>query len=291
MNKSKLIKGAIGIGLIAGAGAAIYKAYKTYKKEQKEQEEFLKERIKEKEREANQKIEDINDDIGVDKKAEEEQAFMDYINDEPDRPHPNEIKKKPTLVIDDRPYNITRSREKMNYDPNSDRAWTQYKMMMVSDYDECPDMHDTLLALFEFDIYVLNSRDITIRDKILEDRIRFFGKDSKYTDSVSTAELLIFYASQINDDFGMEITDAMDMIMCNLDLLRDDIGQEDYSELTSDLCGHSFWNDDGQFGMFGLGTKDYDSLYDFPEVIVNEDKDISYEMEYNVFVKVYGDEI
>lgn len=289
MNTSKILKGLGLVGLGAGVGYGLYQAYKHYKADEakaiKNAEEYIAEQ--EEKMKDSDPIGDHKDDVVKSNNGEAaEKAWIDYMRE-------GEIEKAAEQVmpaISNKVYNITRGVDTLRYDANSEEAYEQYAAMIMSDYEIDPDIHETLTKLFEYTIGVYNRRDAIIRENIIEDRTRFFGKDSKFILDMTMAELIIFYADKLSDDIGMDIVEAMRIILDAIELTPDR-PKDVYEATVSDLTMHSYWNSDNRYGLFGIEEEEYTELYDFPEVAVHSDKDISYDMEYSVFMEHYADEL
>lgn len=287
--------GIAGIGV--GVGYIGYKAYKQFKKDQEEAMKEAKDYIEKQEKEMQEsdpadKDEEERSEEEIVKATHEEEAWKAYIaEEEAHQPAAKKVEEKRQPVLSTKVYNITRGVDTLRYDANSEEAFEQYKAMMLSDYELDPDVHEVVGRMFAYTIGCVNRRDMIIRERILEDRTRFFGKDSRFITDITIAEVFIFYADKLNDDIGMDIIEAMRILLDATDITIDS-DNEQIEAAASDLSSHCFWNYDGtRYGLFGLLEEEYDRLYEFPEVAVTKDQDISYDMEYSVFIEYYGDEL
>lgn len=289
MDTRKILKGLGLVGLGAGVSYGIYQAYKHYKADEakaiKQAEEFIAEQ-EAKMTESDPVGEHEEEIVKSNNGSESEQAWIEYMEE-------GKVEKQveqTVPVLSNKVYNLTRGVDTLRYDANSEEAYEQYAAMIMSDYEIDPDVHETLKKLFNYTIGTYNRRDAIVRENIIEDRTRFFGKDSKFILDMTMAELLIFYADKLSDDIGMDIVEAMHIILDAIELTPD--RPNDVFEATvSDLTAHSYWNSDNRFGVFGIQEEEYNELYEFPEVAVHSDKDISYDMEYSVFMEHYADEL
>lgn len=289
MDARKILKGLGLVGLGAGVGYGLYQAYKHYKADEAKAIKHAEECIAEQE----QKMKDADpvgnykeDIVKSNNGSESEQAWLEYMEE-------GKIEKQVEQarpIMSNKVYNLTRGVDTLRYDANSEEAYDQYAAMIMSDYEIDPDVHETLKKLFNYTISVYNRRDSIVRENIIEDRTRFFGKDSRFIMDMTMAELVIFYADKLSDDIGMDIVDAMRIILDAIELTPDR-PNDVYEATVSDLTTHNYWNSDMRYGLFGIQEEEYNELYEFPEVAVHSDKDISYDMEYSVFMDHYADEL
>lgn len=289
MDTRKILKGLGLVGLGAGVGYGLYQAYKHYKADEAKAIKHAEECIAEQE----QKMKDADpvgnykeDIVKSNNGSESEQAWLEYMEE-------GKIEKQVAQarpIMSNKAYNLTRGVDTLRYDANSEEAYDQYAAMIMSDYEIDPDVHETLKKLFNYTISVYNRRDSIVRENIIEDRTRFFGKDSRFIMDMTMAEMVIFYADKLSDDIGMDIVDAMRIILDAIELTPDR-PKDVYEATVSDLTTHNYWNSDMRYGLFGIQEEEYNELYEFPEVAVHSDKDISYDMEYSVFMDHYADEL
>lgn len=319
MDKGKILKGLGIAGAGIGVGYVIFQAYKHYKVDQekaiKEAEEYIKDQ-EQKMKESDPLGEDEEDDEKKSNKAKLKEKWFEYGKDyvEEQEQKNNKIVKitdptsaeedwlnyiktedlaKPIVkfpILGNKTYNLTRGDEKLRYDADSIEAFDQYRSMILSDYEVDTNQHAVLDKLFNYTVSMTNRRDMILGERICEDRTRFFGKESKYIHNVTMAEIVVFYANKLSEDIGMDLTEAMKLI---LDAIELDLStEEEHYEVTAmDLSRHCFWNSDDRYGLFGILEKEYDELYEFPEVAVTRDTNISYDMEYSVFMDHYADEL
>ena len=289
MNKSKILQGLGITGAGIGIGYVIFQAYKHYKVDQAkamaEAEVFIKEQEKKME-ESDPLGEEEDEIVKVNDSTKSEEKWIDYLKAE-DMVRPVEPK---LIPVDNRVYNLTKGVDTLRHDADSLEAFEQYRHMILSDFELDPDQHGILNRLFNYTISIVNRRDMILGERICEDRTRFFGKDSKFIHDITMAEVLIFYANKLSEDIGMDLLEAMKLILDAIEL-DVDTKKEYYEATAMDLSRHCFWNTDNRYGLFGILEKEYDELYDFPEVAVKSDANISYDMEYSVFMDHYADEL
>lgn len=183
-----------------------------------------------------------------------------------------------------------RKEEKLRHDPNSQAAIDQYKLMIMSDFESDPDTYDTLIKTWDESFMPINERDETVQLHIWEERCRFFGEDSIYTNGATMAELLIFYANKLSYDYDVDPLYALKSIFYTLNI-NDTTGETEISAVMSQLTWHNFVNKDSMYGMFGLPMGIYERrIKSYPQVIFKNNNDVGFDMEYNVFCDLYGDE-
>lgn len=183
-----------------------------------------------------------------------------------------------------------RKEEKLRHDPNSQAAIDQYKLMIMSDFESDPDTYDTLLKTWDESFKPINERDDTIMLHIWEERCRFFGEDSRFSEQATMAELLIFYANKLSYDYDVDPLYGLRSIFYVLGI-NDATGETEVGNVMRQITHHDFVNRDNMYGIFGLPMYKYESrIKTYPQVIVKSNNDVGFDMEYNVFCDLYGDE-
>lgn len=183
-----------------------------------------------------------------------------------------------------------RKEEKLRHDPNSQAAIDQYKLMIMSDFESDPDTYDTLVKTWDESFMPVNERDETVQLHIWEERCRFFGNDSIFSEQATMAELLIFYANKLSYDYDVDPIYALKSIFYTLNI-NDTTGETEIGTVMSQLLWHNFVNKDTMYGLFGLPMDIYEKrIKAYPQVIFRNNNDVGFDMEYNVFCDLYGDE-
>lgn len=166
--------------------------------------------------------------------------------------------------------------EDMRYDKNSVEALEAYKNLLLVDYQEddieiAEEAADTfqlkypleekdvnvlqqvLDRLFDFEISgAVNEFDANVLQDMLDRRIQFFGTDkSIYTQSVSFAEVIIYWCGKIDFDYNYSLAQWAWLLINNLGLLRPGTETEEIHRIIDDVMTNNFFLD-GQFGLFGL---------------------------------------
>ena len=184
---------------------------------------------------------------------------------------------------------IKRKDEKLRHDPNSQAAIDQYKLMIMSDFESDPDLYDTLLKTWDEIFAPVNERDETIMLHIWDERCRFFGEDSIYSEGATMAELFIFYANKLSYDYDVDPIYALRSIFFNLGI-NDTSGETEISIIMRTVAHHDFVNDQNLYGIFGIPLNAYEKeIKKYPQVIIKSNDDVGFDMEYNVFCNLYGD--
>ena len=183
-----------------------------------------------------------------------------------------------------------RKEEKLRHDPNSQAAIDQYKLMIMSDFENDPDTYDTLLKTWEESFKPINERDETVMLHIWEERCRFFGEDSMHSEQTTMAELFIFYANKLSYDYDVPPLYGLKSIFYVLGI-NDTTGETEISNVMRQIIHHDFVNRDNMYGIFGIPMHKYESrIQTYPQVSIRSNNDVGFDMEYNVFCDLYGDD-
>ena len=287
-----------------GVGYVVYKAYITHKKEVEEgitSEEIQDIKTQKETKEEVERFEKVSAyHISEEYEEEEPDKFIVTtggidLDIEPDYEEPDDIsedyfeEEDANDVAEDTSY-FGGEEEELRHDPNSKEAIDQYRMMMLSDYEIKPDIYDTLQMVWDYSYSPINQRDETIFLHITEERERFFGPNSVYSNGATMAELLIFFANKLSFDYSVPIVSSMRLILDSLEL-DDSVGATKLASTLSAVEKHNFVSSQNRFGIFGLTLDDYrHKLCKYPQVVIKHNADVGFDMEYNVFCDLYGDE-
>lgn len=311
----KLFKTIMTLGVIGGIAYVIHRSYKTYKAETEggisgedieeakktvaEHEAKIKASMMDDDEEENKKkyvyeeeIEKLIDDIAIispqisleepETDIEEGSTADDYFDEE-------EAIDELDDSLDTDGILIERKDEKLRHDPNSQAAIDQYKLMIMSDFESDPDIYDTLLKTWDESFKPVNERDETIELHIWDERCRFFGEDSIYSEGATMAELFIFYANKLSYDYDVDPIYALKGIFFNLDI-NDTTGETEIGNVMRQITHHDFVNAQNLYGIFGIPMNVYEKeIKKYPQVIIKSNNDVGFDMEYNVFCNLYGD--
>lgn len=278
----KIFKTIATLGVIGGIAYVIHRSYKTYKAETEGgisgEDIRLKRDIEEAkktvaEHEAKIKAHMMDDDDEIEKNYDYEEEVIDELDD--------------SLNTDG--ILIERKDEKLRHDPNSQAAIDQYKLMIMSDFESDPDLYDTLLKTWDETFAPVNERDETIMLHIWDERCRFFGEDSIYSEGATMAELFIFYANKLSYDYDVDPIYALKSIFFNLGI-NDTTGQTKIGDVMRQVTHHDFVSIQDLYGIFGIPVNIYEKeIKNYPQVIIKSNDDVGFDMEYNVFCNIYGD--
>lgn len=184
---------------------------------------------------------------------------------------------------------IERTDEKLRHDPNSKAAIDQYKLMIMSEFEHDPDIYDTLVNTWDVLYKPINERDETVELHIWEERCRFFGEDSIFVNDATMAEVFIFYANKLAYDYGVDPLYALRSIFFAIGI-DDTTGPTEIDDIMRQLMHHDYVSRKNRYGIFGLPMHKYESrIKTYPQVRINGNEDIGFDMEYNVFCDLYGD--
>lgn len=184
---------------------------------------------------------------------------------------------------------IERTDEKLRHDPNSKAAIDQYKLMIMSEFEHDPDIYDTLVKTWDVLFKPVNERDETVELHIWEERCRFFGEDSIFVNDATMAELFIFYANKLSYDYDVDPLYALRSIFFSIGI-NDTTGTTEIDDIMRQLMHHDYVSRKNRYGIFGITMEDYENrIKTYPQVRINGNEDIGFDMEYNVFCDLYGD--
>lgn len=308
----KVFKAIATLGIVGGIVYVIHRSYKTYKSEteggisgedirlQRDIEE-AKKTVAEHEAkkvahmmDEEDEIEECDDDIAIIRPQmpleEPEIDTEDDSIDEDDFDEEAAVDELDDSLNTDGIF-MERKEEKLRHDPDSKEAIDQYKLMIMSDFESDSDIYDTLLKTWNETFIPINERDETILLHIWEERCRFFGEHSIYSNKATMAEVFIFYSNKLSYDYGVDPLYALRSIFFVLGINKSS-GVTEIGVIMRTLTHHDFVNKDNMYGMFGLPMDIYESrIRKYPQVILSIDsnEDVGFDMEYNVFCDLYGD--
>ena len=172
--------------------------------------------------------------------------------------------------------------EKLRHNPNSKEAREQFIFMNLAEWRPDSDDYNMLMYLFTFPFEPKVEEDRRLRDVLIDERTTFFGEGSKWNNRITWGDVVLHYArkSVFNLDKSMDywVGLFLDNMGVNYLMSSNSIGA-----ILKDLTNHYHFNDDGNFGMFGL---DEDALTDVYAMADREpDSDVSFNIEYNEFLK------
>lgn len=288
----KIFKTIATLGIIGGIVYVIHRSYKTYKSETEGGISGEDIRLKRDIEEAKKTVAE-HEAKKVAHMMDDEECEMNILDEE--KPEDDFDEEAAVDELDDSLNTdgifMERKEEKLRHDPDSKEAIDQYKLMIMSDFESDSDIYDTLLKTWNETFIPVNERDGTILLHIWEERCRFFGEHSIYSNKATMAEVFIFYANKLSYDYGVDPLYALRSIFFVLGINKS-IGVTEIGVIMRTLTHHDFVNKDNMYGMFGLPMDIYENrIRKYPQVILSIDnnEDIGFDMEYNVFCDLYGD--
>lgn len=169
-------------------------------------------------------------------------------------------------------------------DPNSEIALKEFISMHLSDFKDYPESARKLRRLFSYEWFPSASDQITY-DTIIETRREFFGEYSVWAESITWADLLLYYGERAMFDLDNEIEHWVTYIFDHIDIDKYP-DEASLLYLFRKLNKHTYIDDHyGYFGMFGLDGDGIDALKD--SLNKSNYEQYSFEMEYNAFLSMY----
>lgn len=190
---------------------------------------------------------------------------------------------------DDVDYNIplaeimTEEDKVLRFEPNSQKALEQYIKMELAEWLPMEPSYQAMLRLSSFPFEPKNDGDHILLTQIIDYRAGFFGMASIWTQQVSFADVILHYARLTDFNCGGGVRSWVDHILEHnqFDDLRT---SAQIDEAIDRLNDHTYFNEElVTFGLFGLTR---DQMDDAARVAhMNIDKQLTYEIEYNVFLQ------
>ena len=169
---------------------------------------------------------------------------------------------------------------KRGVDPNSKYAMETYIRSMIRDVN--PQSHAVIYKLFDYEFAPTNVADGITYDVLVERRRDFFGSISKYSNMVSWADLILYYAERMDFDLDEGVGRWTDYILTQLDI-NSSTKDDDITYILHDVGNHKFINHEtGLATMFAL---DDDGVVFVKNMISRTiAKEQTFEMEFNAFL-------
>ena len=141
--------------------------------------------------------------------------------------------------------------EMIKYDINSEQALEQFNEMMLADFDRGSEEWFILRTLLDEPVLSDVPKDEITAGNIIERRIEFFGRDSKWSNEWTWGEVFIYFGSRAARDLPSE--SYMDYVENWIVDMGIDV---DYMEsVVQDLNNTEFWYN-GVYGIFSLYDDD-----------------------------------
>ena len=169
---------------------------------------------------------------------------------------------------------------KRGVDPNSKYAMETYIRAKISEVSS--HNHSVIYKLFEYEFAPATAADRITYEVLLERRMEFFGPSSKYSNFVSWADLILYYAERMDFDLDEGIGRWTDYILTQLDITAT-TKDDDINYILHDVAHHRFLNHETGFAtMFALD----DAGMMFVQKMISRtiSKEQTFEMEFNAFL-------
>lgn len=187
------------------------------------------------------------------------------------------------VMYEMREKNLEKGDKTLRFDPDSLDAKKQYIQMELADWNPQEDMHMTLTMLFDFPFKPKNDGDDSLRTNLIEYRSHFFGFGSKWTREVTYADVILHYARAAEYNCDESIRYWVDYFM-DFNEIAYHLSSHELDEIIDDLNNHIYINKDmGTFGLFGLTRESMNNAIKIASR--NVDKEVTYEIEFNEFLK------
>ena len=169
-------------------------------------------------------------------------------------------------------------------DPNSSYALEQFINMNTADLQKgCRD-DQMLRVLFSIPFKPETTGDRVLYGALLASRLDFFGQDSKWSNIVTWADVVIHYANKLDFEIAGGISAWIHHFFEHLQFVPK-MNREELKFQLSNLAKHNFINHNtGLFGLFGLDDSGCTDLHCQLEYSV--EKRYSFEMEFNSFIEM-----
>lgn len=173
--------------------------------------------------------------------------------------------------------------KKLRHDPNSVEAKHQYIRMELADWRCDHDVYRFLIQLFEFPFQPQNDGDEMLRTQVIDNKVQFFGWNSRWNKEVSFADIIFHYARLAEFNCGETVQYWVEYFLDRLEWGWD-MPSHEIDQLINKLNSHSYFNAYGQtFGLFGLSRQSMDEA--IRTAGQRFDGAITYEIEFNEFLK------
>lgn len=169
---------------------------------------------------------------------------------------------------------------KRGVDPNSKYAMETYIRSMIRDVN--PQAHAVIYRLFDYEFAPTNVTDGITYDVLVEKRRDFFGSNSKYSNMVSWADLILYYAERMDFDLDEGVGRWTDYILNQLDITTN-TKDDDITYILHDIAHHRFINHEtGLATMFALDDDGMAFVRNMMSRTIAKEQ--TFEMEFNAFL-------
>lgn len=178
---------------------------------------------------------------------------------------------------------ITEEDKELKYEPSSLDAKAQFINMELAEWARIEDPHKTMLKLFDFEFTPKNDGDWDLKTKIIDYKVQFFGFGSRWTQIITFADVILYFARLANYNVDESVRYWVDYFL-DFNELHHTTPSHRIDELLDQLNSHTYFNEKEQtFGLFGLTRNSMDQAIKIANG--NIDKSVTYEIEFNEFLK------
>ena len=169
----------------------------------------------------------------------------------------------------------------LRFDPNSIEAWNQYVDMRLADIRDITDTKDLMRRLFTHEFRPENDGDRLLFHHIHGKRSEFFGRNSKWNDGGTWAEVILHFAELTDFDIDGGVEYWVIRFLENLELSVLD-KESRIDEVLEDLELHEFETSKGH-GLFAL---DYEGWQEVFKRDTYDKLPMTILRQYNVFISI-----
>ena len=141
----------------------------------------------------------------------------------------------------------------LRYDSNSIKAWMQFMNYMLSDFEEDSNIKLIMYKLFDTEFVPADKDDQTIVSRCMDQRLNFFGEDSKYygDSNISLAEVILDFAARADFDYDHGVPFWTEAIINDLPI-DESTSVDELCALSVDIANLEFRQDVTKYYLYGL---------------------------------------
>lgn len=141
----------------------------------------------------------------------------------------------------------------LRYDSNSIKAWMQFMNYMLSDFEEDSNIKLIMYKLFDTEFVPADKDDQTIVSRCMDQRLNFFGEDSKYygDSNISLAEVILDFANRADFDYDHGAPFWTEAIINDLPI-DESTSVDELCSLSVDIANLEFRQDVTKYYLYGL---------------------------------------
>lgn len=179
---------------------------------------------------------------------------------------------------------ITEEDKKLRFDPNTIQARDQFIKMELAELLPSSREYQLMKRLFDFPFEPLNDGDDILLTQLEDYRQEFFGPTSKWTTTVSMADVICHYARLLDFNVGEGVGHWIVELSSNTGI-NEISSSNEIGRIVETLNQHNHsLNDEGiQWGIFALHPYDMQNAQNIADSTI--DGEVTYEIEFNEFLK------